>query len=78
MSRSDPRRGRTFRQRLALARAALGFERLWPALWPFLGILGAFLIISLLGLWSSLPAWLHAIGAVRAALLRPQARGGPA
>ena len=68
MSRSDPRRGRTFRQRLALARAALGFERLWPALWPFLGVLGAFLIISLLGLWSLLPAWLHAIGLVGFAL----------
>jgi hypothetical protein len=62
MSRSDPRQGRAFRQRLALARAALGFERLWPALWPALAVLSAFLVVSLLGLWSWLPGWLHAIG----------------
>ena len=62
MSRSDPRHGRAFRQRLALARAALGFERLWPALWPALAVLSGFLIVSLLGLWSWLPGWLHALG----------------
>jgi uncharacterized protein (TIGR02302 family) len=62
MSRSDPRLGQAFRQRVALARAALGFERLWPALWPALGVLAGFLIVSLLGLWSWLPGWLHAIG----------------
>jgi uncharacterized protein (TIGR02302 family) len=64
MSRSDPRRGRAFRHRLALARAALGFERLWPALWPALAVLSGFLIVSLLGLWSWLPGWLHAAGLV--------------
>jgi hypothetical protein len=47
---------------LALARAFLGFERLWPALWPALAVLACFLIVSLLGLWSWLPGWLHAIG----------------
>ena len=62
MRRSDPRRGRVFRQRVALARAALGFERLWLALWPVVAVLSGFLIVSLLGLWSWLPGWLHAIG----------------
>ena len=30
----------------------LGFERLWPALWPALAVLSGFLIVSLLGLWA--------------------------
>ena len=64
MSRSDLPYGRAFRQRLALARAALGFERLWPALWPALAVLSGFLIVSLFGLWSWLPGWLHALGLV--------------
>jgi hypothetical protein len=42
------------RQRLA-ARAALGWERLWPALWPPLGVLGVFLLVALLGLPLLLP-----------------------
>ena len=62
MSRSDPRLGRAFRHRLALARAALGFERLWPALWPALAVVAGFLVVSLLGLWPRLPGWLHAVG----------------
>ncbi|MGK7865737.1 DUF4175 domain-containing protein [Falsiroseomonas sp. E2-1-a20] len=44
------------RQRLA-ARAALGWERVWPALWPPLGVLGVFLLVALLGLPLLLPPW---------------------
>ncbi len=39
----------------ALARAALWFEQLWPAIWPPLGVLGAFVAIALLDLPSRLP-----------------------
>ncbi len=41
----------------ALARLALGWERLWPALWPPLGILGLFCLAALLGLPLLLPGW---------------------
>ena len=63
------------RQRQA-ARAVLAFERLWPALWPPLGVLGAFLCLALLDLPALLPPLLHALllavlaGAVGVALWR--------
>lgn len=41
---------------------AHAFERLWPALWPPLSVLGLFLAVSLLGLWRYLPGWLHGFG----------------
>ncbi len=45
---------------LALARAALFWERLWPALWPLTGVLGLFLALGLLDFLPWLPGWLHA------------------
>ena len=45
---------------LALARAALFWERLWPALWPLTGVLGLFLALALLDFLPWLPGWLHA------------------
>jgi uncharacterized protein (TIGR02302 family) len=47
------------RRRRALARAALLFERVWPELWPPLGVLGVFLCAALLGLPAALPPLLH-------------------
>ena len=41
----------------AAARAALWFEQLWPAIWPALGLLGAFAVIALLDLPALLPPW---------------------
>jgi uncharacterized protein (TIGR02302 family) len=55
-----PFAARLRRRRLA-ARAALGFERLWPALWPPLGVLGAYLCAALLDLPPMLPAALQAV-----------------
>jgi uncharacterized protein (TIGR02302 family) len=62
------------RRRRALARAALRFERVWPAVWPALGIAGAFLCAALLDLPAMLPPMLHlvllvAIGLTIAGLL---------
>jgi len=45
--------------RRLLARAALGWEALWPGAWPVLGVLGVFVMLALLGLPSLLGGWLH-------------------
>ena len=42
-----------------LARAALLWERLWPALWPPAGVAGVFLVVALSGVLTLLPGWLH-------------------
>jgi uncharacterized protein (TIGR02302 family) len=42
-----------------LARSALLFEALWPALWPPLAVVGIFLCAALLNLPPLLPPWLH-------------------
>ncbi|MFL5257688.1 MAG: DUF4175 domain-containing protein [Rhodopila sp.] len=47
--------------RRLLARAALLFEAVWPALWPALAVAGLFLCAALLGLPPLLPNWLHLI-----------------
>ncbi len=59
MSDGDPRQTRSFRIRLLLARLVVSFERIWPALWPSLAVIGSFVVLSLFGLWLSLPLWLH-------------------
>src|ERR1700730_6597564 len=43
-----------------LARAALMWERVWPACWPALGVLGVFLVLGLFDLLPDLPGPLHA------------------
>ncbi|MGH6902504.1 MAG: DUF4175 family protein, partial [Geminicoccaceae bacterium] len=63
-SDADPRGSWGFRRRVALARAAGAFETIWSAAWPSLMVVGAFLVVSLLGLWATLPGWLHALGLV--------------
>ena len=47
------------RSRRALARLAILFERLWPALWPPLGVAGLFICVALLDVPSVLPPWAH-------------------
>src|SRR5580700_2798337 len=46
--------------RMRLARAALLWERVWPAAWPALGVVGVFAVLALLDLLPLLPGWLHA------------------
>ena len=56
--RTDPLFYR-LRRRRRLARLALWFERVWVAVWPPLGIAGAFLCFALLDLPAMLPPSLH-------------------
>ncbi|HET9018722.1 MAG TPA: DUF4175 family protein, partial [Acetobacteraceae bacterium] len=64
------------RRRRAQARLVLAFERLWPALWPPLGLAGAYLCLALLDLPSLLPPLLRlllllaAIGGIAALAVR--------
>ncbi len=46
---------------VAAARAALTWERVWPALWPATGIAGLFIAAALFGLPALLPWPLHAL-----------------
>ena len=55
---SDP--DTPFLMRLRLARGALLWERLWPACWPMLAVLGTFLVVGLFDLLPLLPGVLHA------------------
>jgi len=49
------------RSLLILARSALWWERVWPAVAPAAGVLGLFLALALLDLLPFLPGWLHAL-----------------
>ncbi len=55
---SDP--DAPFLMRLRLARAALLWERVWPACWPALAVLGTFLVLGLFDLLPLLPGVIHA------------------
>jgi uncharacterized protein (TIGR02302 family) len=50
---------RRLTSRRTLARAAILFERIWPALWPAIGIAGLFVCAALLDLPRLLPPWAH-------------------
>jgi uncharacterized protein (TIGR02302 family) len=50
-----------FALRRGLARLSLLWERAWPALWPAVGVVGAFVALALLNAPTLLPGWLHAI-----------------
>ena len=52
-----PKSGDALRRKRAAARAALWFEQLWPAVWPAVGVLGAYLCAALLDLPALLPPW---------------------
>ena len=48
-----------FGMRLRLARAALTWERVWPACWPAVAVLALFLILAFFGLLPLLPGLVH-------------------
>ncbi|MBV9785873.1 MAG: DUF4175 family protein [Acidisphaera sp.] len=68
---------RRLARRRVQARAVLLFERVWPAVWPALGLLGSFLCLALLDLPRLLPPWPHILllGAVTLATLGLLANG---
>ena len=41
----------TFERKVRLGTWALLFERLWPRLWAVFGLIGLFMLVSLLGVW---------------------------
>jgi uncharacterized protein (TIGR02302 family) len=50
---------RLLANRRRLARLALWFEALWPALWPATGLAGVFLCAALLDCFLYMPVWAH-------------------
>ncbi|MGH7114979.1 MAG: DUF4175 family protein, partial [Stellaceae bacterium] len=77
---ADPRTRFAMRLRLRLARCALWWERVWPACWPALAVLGLFLILALFNLLPLLPGLAHgalllAFGAVFLLALAAAFRG---
>jgi uncharacterized protein (TIGR02302 family) len=52
---------RRLRLRRAATRAVLLFERLWPAVWPAVGVAGVFVCLALLDLPGRLTPWLHVL-----------------
>ena len=61
MSTGDPRQTHSFKIRVWLARLVVTVERVWPALWPPLAVVGIFAAVSLFGLWLILPPVLHLV-----------------
>ena len=58
----DTQEGRNrelFAGRVLFARYALGWENLWPAIWPALGVIGIFAAIAMFDLLPMLPGWAH-------------------
>ena len=60
---------RELRVKAARAWLALFWERLWPRLWPLIGVVLAFAVSALAGLWIGLPDWSRAAGLALFALL---------
>lgn len=56
-------------QAVRRARIMLYWERLWPRIWLPLGVAGAFVVLSWLGLWTLLPAGGRMAGVLLSALL---------
>ncbi|MCB1520597.1 MAG: TIGR02302 family protein [Hyphomicrobiaceae bacterium] len=62
---------RAFERKVRRSRWAIVFERLWPRLWLTAAVLGAFLLVSVMGIWSRLSDPVHwaVLGAFGVALL---------
>jgi uncharacterized protein (TIGR02302 family) len=60
MKRSDHNEyGANLGAKLALARLALAWERLWPIVWPPAAVIAIFLSLALLDVFPALNGWLH-------------------
>lgn len=56
-----PPTARVLNRKRAAARAVLWFERLWPAVWPAVGLAGAYVALALLDVPATLPPWVRII-----------------
>ena len=56
---NDDRLRTVLQKRESLAALALLWERVWPALWPTVGVIGLFAALALLDILPALPGWLH-------------------
>lgn len=52
---------RTFEAKVWRAKLAMIFEQIWRRIWVLLLIAGVFTLVSLLGLWTALPAMAHKV-----------------
>ncbi|MGB8182440.1 MAG: DUF4175 family protein, partial [Stellaceae bacterium] len=59
VTRSEARQ--RFTAQLLLARLALAWERVWPALWPTIFVVGTFGALALFDIPARLPDWAAAI-----------------
>jgi len=59
---------RRLSRKVALARAALFWEQLWPLVLPPAAIAGGFLALGLFGLWQDLPPLVHLVALVLVAI----------
>ncbi|MGD8326749.1 MAG: TIGR02302 family protein [Sphingomonadales bacterium] len=50
------------KSQLIKARFNIALERAWPLLWPGLGVVGAFIALSLFDIWAYVPGYLHVLG----------------
>ena len=57
----DPARARRARRYIGVARLILWWERVWPALWPALGFVGAYAMLALFGVLPLLPGGIHVL-----------------
>ncbi len=55
---------RRYRVYLSLARASLTWERLWPCLWPVVGVTAVFISVALLDWLPMLPFWAHSLALI--------------
>ncbi len=55
---------RRYRVLLALAKATVAWERLWPGLWPAAGVAALFVSVALLDLLPMLPFWAHSLALI--------------
>src|SRR4029077_6703221 len=46
---------------IVIARLILLWERIWPSMWPGMGVVGAGMILALVGLFTIMPGALHAM-----------------
>lgn len=80
MTPSTPKVERRLYRRIGIARLAVAWERLWPALWPAPLAIGLFCILALFDVLPHLSWWLHSLAllALAAGLIAAVIRGAMA